>query len=245
MTPGRRLASRSVMCRVATPIVPVCAPAPRTASRTDATITDRLAACRHAATQPRLHQLALCSGQALRISLPGCGGCGGTGRARRTCRPGTRWPAGTRRACRARRLARGRDLPFDRAGQQVAPRLHRHRDRKPAELRDIRCLLQLPAGEVGQPDVVDLPCAHRIVQETQRLLQTVSGSQPCTWYRSTVSTFSRRSDASRASDRCRPGQAVPVRAVIAPEPALGSQHDKLTSARPGGPCSARSRRPHR
>src|SRR5689334_23639862 len=27
---------------------------------------------------------------------------------------------------------------------------------------------QLPAGEVGQPHVVDLPGAHRIVQEAQR-----------------------------------------------------------------------------
>jgi hypothetical protein len=43
-------------------------------SRTPFSGAGRLAACPHGATRPRLRQLTLRSGQALRISLPGCGG---------------------------------------------------------------------------------------------------------------------------------------------------------------------------
>src|SRR6202012_5873846 len=69
------------------------------------------------------------------------------------------------------RLAGRHDLPFDGPGQQVVLRLHGDRaGRQATRLRQVDVLLDLPGGEVGQPDVVDLACPHRVVQEAQRLL---------------------------------------------------------------------------
>ena len=57
------------------------------------------------------------------------------------------------------------DLPLDLADEQVVLRLQRHRAAPARGLGEVDDLLDLPAGEVGQPDVGDLAGAHGVVEE--------------------------------------------------------------------------------
>ena len=59
----------------------------------------------------------------------------------------------------------------------------------------------------------------------------VSGSNAWSWYRSTASTPSRRSDASSARVRCRADSPLLFGASSSPEPAFGGQHDGIGHAR--------------
>jgi hypothetical protein len=125
------------------------------------------------------------------------------------------------------------ELELDAALQQVVLRLQRH-DRCQAELLgQQRGLLQLPADEVADSDVLDLARADRIVEEPQRLLdrgQRVPGVR-------LVQVDGLDAEPPQARVQCLgqadPGQSDVVRPVTSGEAALGGDHHLVTGSRPG------------